>query len=599
MKRSHSSSSSSRSAGKPAKRSAKRSSSSSNSAEQPPQQSLKRATKRLKEAGNALEAMLKTSGLAESRSSSSSSATSDAQPTQQPSDNSVCDATNKKKPRGRKRAEAHASDESSSLHSSSRASQRKKPRGRERADTNASDESYSSYSSSSSEQNAEHERDLTAPEQVDSHAQCALNPLSVKEAAIQIEYIAIPSMSFETSEVSRQLAVQALQESVTREIDIINMTFAKPEDIESMWETLKKAMVRSAEQPAYTYHKKHRLLTVYSTKYGHPEEQQNLDGEGLTALGLSFATPTGKLTNIHGALSSAPKGVINRRLDAYLAPPLEDAKCLRFVGGPLGPGMCIQVYAGTKGYEYHSIPNYAPCAGIHFTEDLHHVLGDTSVLVKTSGQSPGVYYMTTQHSIANGLLIQIPQKQTAELTSAATTATTLATASAASGDVHPAHDEAEPSESASQETPEEAAQSETHATNTPKDKPLAVLKPRSELPRSKRAKLTPRKEARLERTTPLWLKFMPMMENATVFLSGRFILAFINSKLFHGELRSRDSTGRFLIHRMTMGEKMEFLLEKALEKREACLSKARAEIGPEIDSKTYEIPESIMREMSK
>ena len=585
MKRPRSSSSSSGSAEQPAQRAEEGSSSYSESDEEPAQQSTANPT-----SDAAVNDKVAEKPADCSSDNSSSSSASAEQPAQESPAHLPRDASDSNRKRCRSEsAHGYASYESYEYSYSYSAEQPD-----EQEDT--------------TEQRAEQpaEQDATAQEQEDTHTQTAMRHLLFNPGEIKVEYIVMPSRSFVKCQHLRDKAVQALKDSVSKGIDIINMAFPSREAMQTMWDELEKVWACSAEQPAYSFRRTENLLTVFATKLGPPNDEEGLTTTGVIAICLSFATQTGKLTISHACLHRVPSGIRHAQLNSFLAPPSPEETGLRLVGGPLGPALSIQSYASEskEQYEYYSEP-------ADQDSSLDDGLGDTSALIKISNQSGFCIYTSTKHSIAAGALILMRNHQTAAVSSVETSASThaaeihaaelpMATREPQGSDVNPADALCERSEPALNDTPDNLPHSETPPNNGGQHQSAVILDARGEQPRTPRVKLTPRKEAvRLVRRTPLWRNLKAMIDMATETEAGRYVLLFINATLFWGELRSREANGKFLPQQMSMAAKMECLLETALRKRQECIDLAQADTEEHIDSKTFEIPERYMRQMSK
>ena len=118
--------------------------------------------------------------------------------------------------------------------------------------------------------------------------------------------------------------------------DVINLAFARPMDINALWDNLKTLMKSSAERPAFSYYTHGPLITLFTKKCGKLVSKRNVDVEGgVPSLCLTFNGPAGGMIIFNANWPTLPRTVRTRMLDEYVSPAVVEMKSICVIGGPM------------------------------------------------------------------------------------------------------------------------------------------------------------------------------------------------------------------------------------------------------------------------
>ena len=380
-----------------------------------------------------------------------------------------------------------------------------------------------------------------------------------------VQYISFPSKSYRNEE-ERSIVIDALRQSKEANISVINLTFAREEDIWMMWDDITTEMTSksSVAQPAFQWRSRGKLLTFFSDKCGDLVSEANIDPEGgVPSICLTFDGPAGTMTIINAFCFGLPTTTKKRLLAAYLKPATESSNCTHIVGGELGGPILIENCVHSLDLDYEISVDVDLCVAAKSSHDL-------SECVCLPGDS----------STANALVIQLwQQRASAPDSDARPVRPTLlkrkAAATASSSDAHPAKTQASSSDAhpARPTRPRRKAEAQAVTAADSDAHPASVT---------------------LQARTPLWDKFFDKMELDT---SRSPLREFIEAECFRGTLCYRTPYGDWLDKPVPLAVKMESLLEKAAEKRRHVLNKLRRSAVQPVVNTTYEIAEHDMVDM--
>ena len=82
-----------------------------------------------------------------------------------------------------------------------------------------------------------------------------------------VAYISFPLKNYNTNAQQRS-AMEVIHQAKQTGADVINLAFARPMDINALWDNLETLMKSSAERPAFSYYTHGPLITLFSKNCG-------------------------------------------------------------------------------------------------------------------------------------------------------------------------------------------------------------------------------------------------------------------------------------------------------------------------------------------
>lgn len=181
-------------------------------------------------------------------------------------------------------------------------------------------------------------------------------------------YISLPFQCYQTK-AERSSIIDVLKEVKQGTLNIINIVFAKADDIDIMWTDINAHMKRSAEQPALQYRINGRLMTVFSQRCGKLVSENIVYSEdAVPSICLTFEKQGGRMMVLNTVWPDLPTEAQSQWLAKHTNPAATQINSTCFIGGELCAPLFLSHLLHKQGLDYE----------LSFE-------ADTAVLVKTSG----------------------------------------------------------------------------------------------------------------------------------------------------------------------------------------------------------------------